>query len=248
MKYILTSSPALDDRNELNNAFGFTTFMKQIYRAPIRALYVASVPNDMELTTEYANRLKESFETSGFKFLEWNILDLSTSDMAEEWIKDSDLVILAGGHTPTENMLFTELGLKDLLKSFSGALMGISAGSMNMAETVYAQPEEEGEAVDPGYVKFFPGLGFTKSNVIPHYDYIKDLKVDGLDPIDEIAVPDSVGRKFYVLRDGSFIVSSIFAQELVAAGLLGNKIDGGEIIIGDYFEIRDGKSLKPAFF
>lgn len=30
---------------------------------------------------------------------------------------------------------------------------------MNCADTVYAQPEEPGEAVDPDYQRFIPGLG-----------------------------------------------------------------------------------------
>ena len=40
--------------------------------------------------------------------------------------------------------------------------MGISAGSMNSSDIVYAQPELDGEVIDHNYKKFFKGLNLTK--------------------------------------------------------------------------------------
>ena len=67
---------------------------------------------------------------------------------------------------------------------------GISAGSMNMAQTVYAQPEEPGEGIDPDYVRFFPGLDLTEVNVLPHYQKVKNDTVDGLRLFEDITLPD----------------------------------------------------------
>ena len=48
----------------------------------------------------------------------------------------TDLIILAGGHVPTQNRYFQEINLKSLLKNYQGVILGISAGTMNSAETV----------------------------------------------------------------------------------------------------------------
>lgn len=84
--------------------------------------------------------------------------------------------------------------------------MGISAGSMNCADMVYAQPELEGEAADPSYERFIVGLGLTERNILPHYQMVKDYTLDGLRLMEEITYPDSAGREFYALEDGSYIL------------------------------------------
>ena len=129
-------------------------------------------------------------------------------------IDNSDLLILTGGHVPTQNKFFREIGLKDMLKGYDGIIIGISAGSMNCAEIVYAQPEEAGEAVDPAYEKFIPGLGLTNIMLVPHYQMTKDYLVDGLRLYEDITYGDSHGRRFYVLVDGSYLYIHDGVQEL----------------------------------
>lgn len=65
------------------------------------------------------------------------------------------------------------------MADFDGTVLGVSAGSMNSADVVYAQPEEEGEAADPTLKKFLRGLGLTKTMLIPHYQDTKDNILDG---------------------------------------------------------------------
>ena len=77
---------------------------------------------------------------------------------------------------------------------------------MNSAEVVYAQPELEGESVDKNYQRFLPGLGLTKLMVLPHYQDIKDDMLDGRRLFEDITYPDSVGREFYALEDGSYFL------------------------------------------
>ena len=77
--------------------------------------------------------------------------------------------------------------------------MGISAGSMNLADMAYIQPEEEGEGVDPDFVRFAPGLGLTDVNVLPHYQKCKDDILDGLRLFEDITYPDSRGNTFFAL-------------------------------------------------
>ena len=57
--------------------------------------------------------------------------------------------------------------LKELLSTYSGIVMGQSAGAINMAEHCFNSPEEleESEPV------FFDGLGLTNINIEPHFVY-----------------------------------------------------------------------------
>jgi CRISPR-associated endonuclease/helicase Cas3 len=76
---------------------------------------------------------------------------------------------------------------------------------MNCADVVYAQPELDGEAIDSKYQRYLDGLHLTKINVLPHFQDLKDLSVDGLRVLEDISLPDSKIRPFYTLVDGAFI-------------------------------------------
>ena len=74
--------------------------------------------------------------------------------------------------------------------------------------------EEDGEAVDPEYKRFLTGLGLTKTTILPHYNYWKDRTLDGLNYINEIILPDSMGRTFCYITDGSYILVKDGIEEL----------------------------------
>lgn len=76
---------------------------------------------------------------------------------------------------------------------------------MNSADTVYAQPELEGESESSDYQRFLTGLGLTDIQIIPHWQYIKDQTLDGKRILEDITLPDSKGNKFYALVDGSYL-------------------------------------------
>jgi len=115
-------------------------------------------------------------------------------------------LILAGGHVPTQNRFFREIGLKERINGYEGIVIGISAGTMNSAEMVYAAPEEEGESVDENYQRFLQGAGLTDVMVIPHFHEIKDSVLDGKKVLEEIIYSDSAGKSFCALPDGSYLV------------------------------------------
>ena len=139
-----------------------------------------------------------------------------------------DMVILGGGHVPTEKAFFDEIGLRNALQSWDGIVMGISAGSMNCADVVYAQPEMPGEAADPSYQKFIRGLGLTDINILPHYQAVKNDWVDGLRLMEDITYSDSIGRTFYAIVDGSYVLQTEDRKE----------------IRGEAYRIADGKIEK----
>ena len=210
----LTSSQDQPGELHLNRANDFDKEFMKVAPQPCRCTYICSNPQDHEGTDKYGWIMRELLEGTGLKIASFNLLDSRNAEKAQALIDDSDLLILTGGHVPTQNRFFQKIGLKDMLKGYDGIIIGISAGSMNCAETVYAQPEEAGEAVDPAYEKFIPGLGLTDIMMVPHYQMTKDYLVDGLRLYEDITFGDSHGHRFYVLVDGSYIHIHDGVQEL----------------------------------
>lgn len=143
-------------------------------------------------------------------------------------IREANTIILAGGHVPTQNTFFNEIDLKSELKNTNKVIIGISAGSMNCADEVYAQPDLEGESVSTNYKRFLKGLGITKSHILPHYNLIKDSYLDGKKLFEEITYLDSFGKEFIAINDGSY--------------LYGNGTQ--EKIYGESYIISDGNVKK----
>jgi len=214
MTYFLTSSPCLPDSPALNPANGFVDELRRALPDPCPALFICSNPDEPGLTYGFAEDMEGSFAEIGVPFTGVQVLERDNQDQCEALIAGAGLIFLVGGHVPTQNRFFRELGLRERLAGWDGVIVGVSAGSMNAAELVYAQPEEPGEAVDPDYQRFLPGLGLTRLMTIPHYNQDKDWLLDGMRLYEDVTYPDSVGRRFYVLVDGSFILGRDGSEEL----------------------------------
>lgn len=221
----LTSSPCCGDK-KLDTRNGFADELKHAVQEPCSCLFVCSDPDDYEFTDGFAKEIEECFYNSGFRFSDFNILDSRNEGSAYKFVQNSNLIVLAGGHVPTQNRFFNKIGLRNLLKNYKGVIVGISAGTMNSADIVYAQPELPGEAVSTDYKRFLKGLGLTKIMVLPHYQKIKNDKVDGFRVFEDITYPDSFGRKFYALVDGSYILIKNHVEEIRGEGYL---IENGNI-------------------
>jgi dipeptidase E len=63
----------------------------------------------------------------------------------------------------------------------------------------------DGEVIDPSYQRYLDGLGLTQISILPHYQYLKDISIDGLRIVEDISLPDSRVRPFYALVDGAYI-------------------------------------------
>jgi dipeptidase E len=210
----LTSRIDNPDTGELNSANRFIYELRLHFPNPCRALDICSNPDDWDKTDYYASLTKKMFEDAGFSFEQFYTLDSRNEDLASKLVQESNLLILSGGHVPTQNLFFEKIRLRELIKDFDGIVIGISAGSMNSADTVYSQPEEEGEAVDPAYQKFLSGLNLTKTNLLPHYQENKNDVLDGLRLYDDIACADSIGKRFYAIPDGSYLFINGCNEEL----------------------------------
>ena len=210
----------------LSNKNHFVDRLKGDWKPHSKCVLVASEPDDTKFNSAMAKTYLECFNRSGLSMDSIDVLDRRESKTVE--ILDRfDVVILAGGHVPTENAWFHQIGLREHLQHFRGIVIGISAGTMNCAEVVYAQPEEEGEAVNPHYQRFLEGLGLTKTKVIPHYNQTIDAVLDGKRLFQDITFPDSMGESFYCLTDGAYIRKDTKTKK--------------EVLYGEAYLISDGE-------
>ena len=208
MTLFLTSSPCIYKHSPatLNPANGFFKRIKSKLPPAPKTLFVASSPADHDKTDFYSGDMAGAFERAGIPMTGWQLLDDLTADRARELVAWSDFIILMGGHVPTQNAFFNRIGLRELLKGYPGVIMGISAGTMNAADTVYAQPEEPGESA-PSFRRFYPGLGLTTVNICPHYQEVieKNMTVDCIPIYPDITAADSMGHTFHIFPDGTYL-------------------------------------------
>ena len=228
MILFLTSSPFDERGKPFTTRNHFAARFRDAVGQGKRGLFITSDPDDTAFTDEFAFGAQKTIELTGIELIQYRVLDGRNASEAEQLVRESDLIILAGGHVPTQNRFFHAIRLKEWIKDFDGVVMGISAGTMNSAEVVYAQPELEGEAVDPSYERFLDGLGLTECMILPHYQDLRDQTLDGLRIFEDITYPDSLGRQFYALPDGRYLYGE----------------NGVERICGEAWLIQDGVCRK----
>ena len=228
----ITSSPFREDvdRPTFSNANGFIDRIRGALTEYPRCLYICSSPERRDLNCLYGADIFMAFANAGIHFSSYQVLDDANAHRAGELVAQADLIVLAGGHVPTQNAFFRRIGLRHLLENYPGVVMGISAGSMNAADVVYSQPEEPGES-SPAFPRFLPGLNLTKVNILPHYQKVKDDILDGKRLYEDITFADSMGHTFYALPDFSYVLSD----------------ENGETIYGESYRVRDGQMQHLTF-
>lgn len=226
----LTSSPfgPLDNSRSVEGFDPMNRFpenLSKYWPKNARCLIISAFPSEIDA----CDAMRQSMEVSiRVNFPDIHCLDLwddRTEDFSAETLNSYDVIFLGGGHVPTENAFFERIGLRESICTYDGLVIGISAGTMNAAEEVYAQPEHDGEATDPDYRRFLKGLGLANVNILPHYQMTKDYDLDGMRLFEDITYSDSYGRKFIALPDGSYYMC----------------VEGNETIWGEAYEIADGK-------
>ena len=212
MKAMLTSSLGVSVKvngirvpDVLIQQNGLLDRLKSIWIPNARVLIICANPDNHEKNDGVYACLKEALPMSGLSISSVEQCDDRNPDIIEN-LASIDVLILAGGHVPTQNKFMKELRLKERLSDYSGIVIAWSAGSMNCADVVYAGPELEGEAVDPLYERWITGLGITDINIFPHFQSLKDDYLDGMRLIEDITFDDSVGHELIALNDGSYIM------------------------------------------
>ena len=226
MRYYLHSSLVDYSKMELHNEYHWVEDLLKHVHFPCHALLVASSPDDIEKTRHYAQEIVDVMDKHGLCLSGFDILDRNSAKCTKELVAKADIIIAMGGHVPTQNAFFQEIALKNHLQEFHGIWIGSSAGSMNSATLVYAQPELDGEVIDSTYQRFVPGLGLTEKMILPHYSSWKNEVVDGFRLLEDVTYPDSQGHTFYLMEDGSYV--------------LGDTEEKIEEVIGKYYVLCDG--------
>ncbi len=234
MKMILTSSLGgsrkVDGRRVpavLLNDNGLLDKLKALWKENSKVMIICASPDYYEKNDSICACLKEAFPMSGLSISYIEKCDGRNEKLIEK-LPEMDVILLAGGHVPTQNAFMKKIGLKEKLMDFDGLLLAWSADSMNCASRVYASPELEGEAADPGFVRWISGLGLTEINMYPHYQVLKEEYLDGFRVIEDIAYADSFTHELLALNDGSYITIE----------------NGTETLYGEAYRIKDGNLEK----
>ena len=78
-------------------------------------LIIAADPDNSEMNDQMLELTKNSFLEKDFAIKEMVFLDRRNCQEAKNLIDKADVIILFGGHVPTQNKFFQEINLKDLL-------------------------------------------------------------------------------------------------------------------------------------
>ena len=210
MNTIFLTSMTLENMNDispkLNNINNFATQLKKYHRKGFdNFVYFPSNSITYDNNDYYANLYFKAFDNSDFRFKNCILVDNRNNSKVHDIIKDSDIIILGGGELPRQNAFFNSLHLKQELNFYDGIIVGMSAGSMNLADIVFDFPELDEHIGNPNFLK---GLGYTDINIVPHYkptekNYILE---SGLDAWATYVLPHSNKIKIYALVDGTHIL------------------------------------------
>lgn len=232
MILFLTSSPCNDDVPEgihipciLNEVNDFVRHLTESWKPMSRFLIISANPTNAKLNDEMADTFEKAFVYHGLTISDMTVCDERNEERLPELLVASDVVMLAGGHVPTQNAFFERLGLRERMQDYPGIVIGVSAGSMNSADVVYAQPEMPGESLNPRYQRWLKGLGLTDLMILPHYQETKGYILDGRWLYEDITYTDSKGKKFYAIVDGSYVLVK----------------DGQTMLYGEAYLIQDGR-------
>ena len=241
MVVLLTSSPSgplnvpnydkvLDEKN------GFVNRLKQYWKSDMKGLIICADPDSFDGNDEMRDFFEHAFRNSGVPVTGFDLWDFRSQDMSEASLAQYDVVMLGGGHVPTQNRFFQQIHLREMMQSFEGIVIGVSAGTMNSASVVYAQPELSGESIHPEYERYLDGLGLTNLMILPHYQMVKDYLLDGKRLFEDITYGDSYGKQFVALEDGSYVliengVTTLLGRAYrIADGVISQICEDGECV------------------
>lgn len=144
------------------------------------------------------------------------------------YIKNADLIYFMGGYPFAQRDFIEDNKLRDILQKYSGVVLGISAGAMNMSK--YIIMVTDGENSDK--IRIEEGLGLVDFSVYPHCAFSGDM----------------FAPSFYV---GSDFVDS---EKLLTASenkgdvyFLQNKTDTDTLKIS-FIRVKDGKKEFVSMF
>ena len=149
---------------------GFHAQAAEVFRQKIcKRNKFAFVASEFEMlhekTDKYFRVFLDMFEEVGIHFEEAYVVDgRMRPDEAVKAVAEADVVWLSGGNTPTQFGYFQKYGLDKALREHDGVMIGMSAGTINMAKTAIC-------TLSCGHYKqeIYSGLGCVDVSVEPHF-------------------------------------------------------------------------------
>lgn len=125
-------------------------------------VFITACPLDYEQNDD-CDGMYEMFAEQGLPFEKHCVIDQRTvPEMAKKLVENANCIFLMGGGACEEQLdLIREKGCYDTLTSCHAAILGVSAGAMNMARKTVDFFES---------MEAFDGLGFTNITVSCHHD------------------------------------------------------------------------------
>lgn len=225
MTLFITGSPCRKGEPFFTDQGGFVQKLRSRIAPDVRILMITASPDDRKCTKAVFESTKACLDRSGITYSDIRMLDRSNASRASALVGKSGLLILCGGHVPTQNAFFHDISLREILADYDGVIVACSAGSMNCADHVYSHPELPGESIDPSYRRRLRGLGLTGINIVPHLEDVRHAILDDRRLFEDIIYTDSWGHPLYTFPDGTFIMSE----------------NGRNTLYGEAWVIRDGK-------
>ena len=125
-------------------------------------VFITSNPAGHAKTDHYAAQQHGWFEAAGLPFTHYHAVDSRTSPaQAAQLVREASCVYLMGGETGLQMQFLRDYGLVQPIRETHAAIMGLSAGAINMAA----------RGVDPDdWPKVHECLGLANISVFPHFD------------------------------------------------------------------------------
>lgn len=158
--YILTSM--------FHNGFNEKTaevFRQKIHKRNKFAFVASEFEKIHEKTDYYFRFFLNMFEEAGIHFEESYVIDDRIRvDEIQKMVAEADVVWLSGGDTPTQFRYLQKYGLDTVIKQHDGVVIGMSAGSINLAKTsICTLPGKHCKQ------EIYDGLGCVDISVEPHF-------------------------------------------------------------------------------
>ena len=121
MAIFLTSSPTgqLDNSRKvdgLDKMNHFVDQLKKYWKDNSKCCIIAASPNDYDENDEMCNFFKEVFFKENLSIECLNLIDERYSNFTKDDLMNYDVILLGGGHVPTQNKFFKEIITKVLRK------------------------------------------------------------------------------------------------------------------------------------
>ena len=153
----------------------FSSLLKTYIKTGMNFVFIASeFENIYEITDWYCNHFLKMFSDCGITFGSVDVIDSRMpKETAQDTVRNADVLWLAGGDTPTQFAYLESYGLIPYIREQKGVIIGMSAGSINMAKTAVCTLTCKHDKLE-----IYEALRLVEFSVEPHFD--KDNITDEL--------------------------------------------------------------------